>query len=214
MRFLYKRIIFYALLIASVAGFVGVTPIALYEAILRRPNHVYSNAFLLLLDVMFIFSLCFFAKYISNRKKAQEFFYKNQPLLKQSLHELSNRPIACITSCTGTKTNTAPISIQKNGLYFLPDVAASKEDIIAAVATATRLFNGVQQTEMECYPDYSESTLNLSICKKGLRIWIIQVKSVGWGAKQTLFFSPDGKTRELERVAFFPPKKIAENWFV
>ena len=100
------------------------------------------------------------------------------------------------------------------GLYVLPEVNAPEEEIDRAVAAVARLYEGLKQQESATYSDYSESTLNFCIRKKGSHVWTVQVKSVGWGAKQTLFFSPEGKTRELEGIAFFPPKKIAEGWFV
>ena len=72
----------------------------------------------------------------------------------------------------------------------------------------------MKHREIASYPDYSETSLALCIRKKSPRVWTLQVKSGGWSAKQTLFFSPDGKTWELKSLTFFPPKKLTERWFV
>lgn len=212
MKFWCKRLLFYFLLVVSIACFVG--GMSVFKPVSKLPAFSLTRVHLILCDIAVLFAAYFLTRYYSSRKKSRSSFYENQVLLNQALNTFCSCPIAYIASEPSIKYKNVPTSIQKDGLYVLPEANASKEEIGRAVAAVARLYAGLKQQESATYSDYSESTLNFCIRKKGSHVWTVQVKSVGWGAKQTLFFSPDGKTRELEGVAFFPPKKIAESWFV
>ena len=208
MKLIWKRTLFWLFLVISVACFLAglsvLTPVwEVYFSSLTR-------AYALLFDLIFIFATYFLGKYGSDRRKTRDFFYKNQALLDPALDQLSGYPIARIASSAGAK----PGALRKNGLFVLPEAGASEAELDRAAAIGAALYDELKQREIASYPDYSETSLALCIRKKSPRVWTLQVKSGGWGAKQTLFFSPDGKTWELKSLTFFPPKKLTERWFV
>lgn len=213
MKFYCKRLLLGLFLAISIAAMIGVIASMLSESVLKLPDFWLDEMYVLLL-VLLIFTRVFVGKYGEERKRTKEFFYENHSLLDQTLRDLSGRPIVRIATNPAVKLASAPNSIRINGLYILPDVAASEEDIADAAAVTETLYGELRRKEAESYPDYAENTLNFCICKKGLRVWAVQIKSAAFGTKQTLFFSPDGKTRELNGAAFFPPKRIADGWFV
>lgn len=208
MKLIWKRTLFWLFLVISVACFLAGLSVFTPVWELYFPSLVRTYA--LLFDLIFIFAANFLGKYGSDRRKTRDFFYKNQALLDPALDKLSGYPIARIASSAGAK----PGALRKNGLFVLPEAGASEAELDRAAAIAAALYDELKQSEIASYPDYSETSLAFCIRKKSPRVWTLQVKSGGWGAKQTLFFSPDGKTRELKSLTFFPPKTLAERWFV
>lgn len=209
MKIASKRFLFYVLFLISTAGTVCVTVAIVLGAALKLPNFP-TASLLVLMDMLLLFLICFFGRYQSNRKNAAAFFCRNQALLDRMLRDLSALPIAEITS----RESGMPYVSAGNGLYLHPEATATDSDTQTAAAIAEKLYAELTQQERADYPDYSDNTLHLCIRKKYGNVWLVQVKSAGYGLKQTLYFSPSGKTRELQAAAFFPPKKLADGWFV
>lgn len=214
MKFRYKRFLFYVLRTISVAGLVGMTAVVVLSAIGKLPDFPLTDVQAWLLELLLIFSNHFDIRYNANRKKTREFFRDNQPLLEQALCDLSDKPVLRIEMNRNAMLKKAPNAIQENGLYIVPDTAATEEALNSAAMTAAKLVDGLKQRENASYPDYSDNTLQLRIRKRSRRVWTVQVRSAAIGFRQTLFFSPDGNTRELDRAAFFPPRALTESWFV
>lgn len=210
MKLYYKRILFFALLIMSTVGFVGVTAVLVYEIVGKRTVVYETSALKILFDLMCLVVVYFFGKYDSDRKKAGRFFQENRLLLHQTLLALSDEPILCVAS--KRKRGKAAGALVVDGCYVLPEAAAPEKAIHNAAAAATKLYAGLKQREDATYSDYSENTLQFCLRRKRPCVWTVRVNSSG--LRYTLFFSPDGKTQALNEIAFFPPKKLADGWFV
>lgn len=210
MKLYYKRILFFALLIMSTVGFVGVTAVLVYEIVAKRTVVYETSALKILFDLMCLVVVYFFGKYHSDREKAGRFFQENRLLLHQTLLALSDEPILCVAS--KRKRGKAAGALVVDGCYVLPEAAAPEKAIHNAAAAATKLYAGLKQQEDATYSDYSENTLQFCLRKMRPCVWTVRVNSSG--LRYTLFFSPDGKTQALNEIAFFPPKKLTDGWFV
>lgn len=207
MNYILKRALFWLLSVLYIAYLAGFAALIVIVVILRAPDIPIAFPLQILFSALGIFAVYFSGKYSTCRKMTKNLFLENRAVFDQTLRQISEQPIVWLASDKNGTPNEG--AVQEGAFYICPGSGASETAVHTAAEAAA-----LSQRERADYPDYSDSSVKLCIRKRSARLWSVRVKSAGRGSAQTMYYSPDGKTRQLKETAFFPPKELANGWFV
>lgn len=212
MNYILKRALFWLLSVLYIAYLAGFAALIVIVVILRVPDIPIAFPLQILFSALGIFAVYFGGKYSTCRRMTKNLFLENRAVFDQTLRQISEQPIVWLVSDRNGSPNED--TVREGAFYICPENGASEAAVHAAAEAAAPLYAALGQRERADYPDYSDSSVKLCIRKRSARLWSVRVKSAGRGSAQTLYYSPDGKTRQLKEAAFFPPKELADGWFV
>lgn len=212
MKCILKRCLFWFLSILYIAYFAGFAALIVIAVILRVTDFSIALPLQILFSTLGIFAVYFSGKYSTCRRMTKNLFLENHAVFDQTLRQISEQPIVWLASNRSGMPNED--AIQEGAFYICPENGASETAVHTAAEAVAPLYAALSQRERADYPDYSDSSVKLRIRKRSARLWSVRVKSAGRGSAQTLYYSPDGKTRQLKETAFFPPRELVNGWFV